>query len=581
MPPPAAPHVKMETLTRFLFTAPPWHRSLLVILLLGPAIDGVSYLLRSSLDLTATLLFTIPALFAFLATKPLVDLLGGTITWNRSALLALVCQILGLAGTLGTFFLPGIDVFPFLYAYSLGFLFALRLLVITAVADYRTRRSLLPSSLQSIAGIGIGAFLFPSPFLAVAIIANLALAAGCALLLWFIELPFYRAFHIHGLRFISLFLDHLTTGSRDLEDFFRKIGEEATVPQVSLSFSRPEREPILLTVPNLHPGPMGDIGGTNLPSILYAAFPGEVLVAHGCATHDFNLVAASEMEKVIAAVRQSLAVPRAVPFASRSFRYRQESVEILCQVLGESVLLIATRSPKKTEDIDPAIGQIIMTEGKGIFSHIAFVDAHNCMTEVTTPVHPSTPLGEEYIRAAREAMEIAATGERVPFRAGVAHLSVPFGRKEGFGPLGILCLVIEAGGQRTAYILLDGNNILEGGRETLLSAIREDVEEAEVMTTDSHVVNTITGKNPIGYSIPATTIAPYVKEALQQALQDLAPAEVAGATATCERVVIFGKERISQLASTVNTIVLFLIPLSLTILILAFFLSIIVYMVML
>jgi Predicted membrane protein len=145
----------------------------------------------------------------------------------------------------------------------------------------------------------------------------------------------------------------------------------------------------------------------------------------------------------------------------------------------------------------------------------------------------------------------------------------------------VQALVAEVGGQKTAYILLDGNNIIHGAREVLLDSVKDIVEQAEVMTTDSHVVNTITGLNPIGYRVPPESIAPYVREAVEEAIADLTPAEAAGATALCERVMIFGIERISQLASTVNAIIIFLLPLSLTILLLAFFLSVVAYLIML
>ena len=45
-------------------------------------------------------------------------------------------------------------------------------------------------------------------------------------------------------------------------------------------------------------------------------------------------------------------------------------------------------------------------------------------------------------------MEAANELERYPFRAGVAHLTLPFTREQGLGDLGVQALVIEAGGRR-------------------------------------------------------------------------------------------------------------------------------------
>jgi putative membrane protein len=119
----------------------------------------------------------------------------------------------------------------------------------------------------------------------------------------------------------------------------------------------------------------------------------------------------------------------------------------------------------------------------------------------------------------------------------------------------------------------------EGVREVVLEEVLKIVDHAEVMTTDSHVVNTITGKNPVGMHVGTAEFLPRVMKALQAARDNLSPAEVAGATAHCEHVVVFGSNRISQLASTVNAMLVFVAPLSLAMLLLAFLLSLVAYIV--
>ena len=182
--------------------------------------------------------------------------------------------------------------------------------------------------------------------------------------------------------------------------------------------------------------------------------------------------------------------------------------------------------------------------------------------------------------AAVSAMEACRTAPQFPFRIGVAHHTLPYSREMGFGDLGIQVLVIDVEGQRTAYVLIDGNNMALGARETLLNEILHVVDDAEIMTTDSHVVNTITGKNPIGMNVPAQEFTPYVIRALNAAIENLTPAESASSTAQCDHIVVFGSNRISQLASTVNAMLVFVAPLSLAMLLLAFLLSIIAYIVM-
>ncbi|GAB6284528.1 MAG: DUF2070 family protein [Methanoregula sp.] len=574
-----ASDVKLGQLTKYVFTAPSWQRSLVIIVVLGLIIDGASARAWVRIPFSGTLAFTLPAVVALFLTKPIIGYTGKQMTWNRSALLALSCTVFAVIITLAGL-VYNITLVPFFYAIALGFIFGLRLLVLVAIADYRVPRMVIPSFIQSGVGILAGIFLFTFSFCAYALVLQCVFGLGFAILIWLIERPLYRAFHIRGLAFINAFIAHMTDGSKGMEEFFREIGEEIYVPQVNLFFRRNDKPPVLFTVPNLHPGPMGEIGGGNLPKILHDHMQEETLVAHGCATHDFNLVSESEINKVIAAVERSKQGIGYSAIASRSGRLSLGTVQVLFQRFGDSVLIVTTRSPQKTEDLDFSIGMTIMAEGHRWFPHVAFVDAHNCMTDLTSPVHQATLTAIEYQRAAVQAMEGCRTAQLHPFAVGVAHHQLPFTREEGFGDLGVQVLVVEVDGERTAYVLIDGNNMAAGVREKMLDQILTRVDACEVMTTDTHVVNTITGKNPVGLAIPVEAFLPEVMRTVEAAIADLAPAESGSTTAFCENVVVFGSNRISQLASTVNAMLIFVAPLSLAMLLLAFLLSLVAYTVL-
>ena len=301
--------VKLMRITRFIFTAPSWKRSLFLIIILGLLIDGAGVrawgiLPFSTLPFSGTLAFTIPAIVALVLTKPIIEYDGKTMTWNRSALLALACTVFGVIITfIGLLF--SVSFIPLFYAISLGFIFGLRLLVLVAIADYRVPRMLVPAFTQSGVGILAGMLLFSPTFGILALVLHVVFGLGFVILIWLIERPLDRAFKIRGLAFINAFIAHMTDGSKRMEDFFREIGEEIFVPQVSFFFRRANNKPIIFTVPNLHPGPIGEVGGGNLPKVLHDNFEDETLVVHGCATHDFNLVSETEIDKVIDALQKS------------------------------------------------------------------------------------------------------------------------------------------------------------------------------------------------------------------------------------------------------------------------------------
>ncbi len=563
---------KLENLSKYLFDAPAWPRSLGIIILLGIAIDVASSHFGDYHRFFGTLEFTIPAILAFVLTKPLTELTGSQMTWNRSGLLAFAMAVFGVIITfLPVFIAP--SLFELFFAVGLGVIFGLRLLVLVAIASYRVVFMLLPALLQSLAATVFAVTFFGPQFLLLSVVAHLLFGGGFLLLIWLIERPLKKSFNIRLLKFLNAFLAHLTDGSKSLEEFFIEIGEEIYIPQVSLFFRRVNATPVLITVPNVHPGPMGEIGGGNLPTILANAFPGNVMVPHGCATHDFNLVSEKEGLKIIDAVEKTVPQLAYTAKASKSQRYQYGSVSLLAQRFGEGVLLIGTRSPSGTEDLEFGLGLAIMSEGHSIARDIAFVDAHNCLTDDVRFVNPGTLIGTEYFNGAKNVFSDLSIYQSCEFKIGYSQKSLPFTREQGIGDNGVQVLVIETGDQKTGYILIDGNNLAQGVREDIRNAVIGLVDEAEIMTTDSHVVNTTSGKNPVGMKIAISELLPFILTTLREALSELIIAEVASSTAACEKVKVFGSQRIAQLAATVNAILVYIAPLSVAVLLLAFILS--------
>lgn len=570
--------VRIEKMSRYIFTAPRWPASLLILIILGLLIEFLARRLDSSYDWFGILGFVLPGLVALIFTRLIIVALDRQMTWNRSALLSVTCTLFSCLITLiGLIFLR--DLIDLCYSISLGFIFGLRLLVLVSIADYRMSRMVLPAALQSVTGWLLVSLLLPDPFPVLAPVLMVLFGAGFAALIWLIDRPLYRAFHIRGLKFLNAFIAHLTDGDKGMEDFFREIGQEAWVPQVSIFLRRPKRPDILFTIPNLHPGPMGEIGGGNLPSLLRNHFSEEVMVAHGCATHDYNLVSESEIEKIVDAIHLTRPHLTWDSRAGKSGRVHAGSVSLLYQRIGDALLMVSTRSPDKTEDIDFGIGHAIICEGHSVTPHVGFIDAHNCLGDEIDVIQPGTRTAHEYFTAARTAMDRWGKDPLTPLRTGYAHLSLPYSRDQGIGDIGLQVLVVETGGQTTAYVLIDGNNMAQGVRERMRDAVLTKVDEAEIMTTDTHVVNTISGKNPVGLRIPPEELVVHVMNGVDAALSDRCETEAAGSTATCEGVIIFGSDSIAQLASIVNTILVYIVPFSSGMLLLAVVLSVVAYMV--
>ncbi|MFW9830279.1 MAG: DUF2070 family protein, partial [Candidatus Thorarchaeota archaeon] len=106
-----------------------------------------------------------------------------------------------------------------------------------------------------------------------------------------------------------------------------------------------------------------------------------------------------------------------------------------------------------------------------------------------------------------------------------------FSEAEGMGTEGITVTVIELKGQKTAYVLIDGNNMIVGLREKIVQAlVPHIVEAAEIMTSDTHqtaAISSHNGYSPIGEEIPHQKIIAIISELTNEAISSLEPAQVA------------------------------------------------------
>jgi putative membrane protein len=180
------------------------------------------------------------------------------------------------------------------------------------------------------------------------------------------------------------------------------------------------------------------------------------------------------------------------------------------------------------EDIPTEVASRITEKASGSFGHIALIDAHNCLGEETT-------LTPEQLRALEEAALASLRSVRdrgdALFRVGVAHRAPQFTLSEGFGPAGIAVIGVEVDAQRFAYIVIDGNNMQRGLRDDILAAARNvGFEDAEVMTTDTHMVNGIVsaplGYHVVGEAVPKEAFLGEISLACRAAFEDLEPGEV-------------------------------------------------------
>ncbi len=586
----------LASLSRYIFRAPRWYASVAFALLIA-ALAGIGafdsqYILQDAWE--GVFFIGIPTVVASVVTPPVDRRLGGQLTYNRSSLLALTCEvfvvaIITVAGIVVVLTPLQQDFVLDALLVGLASIFALRLLVIMAVSRKSLSVAVLPAGIQTGAAAvllfvysetvrvlqlggpviqnllsrpekapeALAQLVRPSDFLLLAIV-SCVYALGVYGFLVVIDRPWRRSLDVSVLDFVRGFIGHIAEGNRELEDFFEQMGQKAVVPVTVLSFrTDDENEKARFVLPMIHPGPMGEIGGGNLPRRVASQAEGLAFPPHATAGHDFNLVTEREVDTILETAETAYDRIDYSDTATQSIRTQDGDAKIIGQGFGDSALLAATYSPEFADDVEYAVGLAAAAEARsGGLDEVMLADAHNCNNGLQGDdlghVYPGSERSFQMIQAARAAATELGDAKRGTPKLGIAWDETEWTPAEGIGPLGIRVAVFEVAGQRTAYVLVDGNNMEPGLRERIVSAVGADA--IEVMTTDTHIVNMVESSNQVGGAIDHDELISLVNRLVEEAADDLEPVE-GGMESEYAEVTVFGNDRTETLASHANAVI--------------------------
>jgi putative membrane protein len=160
--------------------------------------------------------------------------------------------------------------------------------------------------------------------------------------------------------------------------------------------------------------------------------------------------------------------------------------------------------------------------------------------------------------AASKCLNNAVSSPSKPFQIGAATVyPQDFSLKDGMGTGGITTIVVRVAEQKTAYVVIDGNNMISGLREKILLALASiGFDESEVYTTDTHAVNAVVlgrrGYHPVGESMNPEVLIGYIKETASTAMARLESCTTGSLTITVPKVKVIGQARIQALSTLVD-----------------------------
>jgi putative membrane protein len=357
---------------------------------------------------------------------------------------------------------------------------------------------------------------------------------------------------------LSMFASQWLYGEKDLEEVFDEIGETVETFVFVARFSGKKNDAFFV-VPYIHYGPFGNLGGSEFTHKIASALSEnekrEVLVFHGTATHDFNPVSSSEIDNVVGACRKAIAAMKPKNELISLVEARDGSVRARLMKIGKCAMLSFSRAPLTTEDVSFGIGLTLLEKASKSSECACVIDEHNAETGDITSVELGSPIGFEMLSAADKALGRNARME--DFRFGCASSKVA---AETMGSAGLKLALFERGKRLDAILLADSNSITPQFREQVLASIKSEAKKAgyecnaEVMTTDTHQINTVKGViNPLGEESGEAVLGAITKM-MPEAIGKLEAVKF-GASQQKFSIRVFGTGQSAEIASTINAVV--------------------------
>jgi putative membrane protein len=569
-------------LTKYMVTLPVTKISLVLIIVFSFITGTVAFFLEPGSTLlnsiiyggsTGILIFGLMTILSGAITTPMVNSLNGRhMKMKQSMFLAFVTMLLIafiyiIGSIVSSFTVNNYTIDALIYACALAF--ALRTIIIWGTSNISFLKSVPIAAVQPVlimCMVVVVVFLTTmetnfAPFSLLAlmfkiIIACLILMLAIYAFVLVIESPIRRNLGVGGLELLSLFIAHITEESNALESLFEGIGEPIDTLVGVVSFKTKDGVKAILVSPCVHPGPVGSIGGGNMPTILANKMETFTMVCHGPSTHDFNPVSSREINKIADVVNNALESMEYVEEGSPFFQLDYEEAKLGAQFLGKNLILLATFAPDGFDDIEFGVGLSIVKAAEAFddVENVILVDCHNSFQGE----HGRVLAGNKEVFQLLGAVEkLERPAESGKIRVGCAFDPMDdLGRRYGVGQSGVKTMLVQVADQKTAYILLDANNMIMGFRDELIQAVKKiGVDCAEIMTTDAHYVNTLSGgHNPIGVK-KQEEIKKAVVECTKKAIEDLEDVDVGCKTSILSGIKTLGPLHATELVTTISSIV--------------------------
>ena len=386
------------------------------------------------------------------------------------------------------------------------------------------------------------------------LLATLALAFASHFFLFLVDSPYKKAVGVSGTRHMSAFIDHFSTGNgRRLTEAIREICQTFETKNGWISIRKEGKTVAFLAIPGVHPGPLGNLGGSNLPVKIDPFLPGLGFAFHGSTTNDHNPLRDEDITRIGKAMVKA---SEEADYSDMSFGLFKEGDTPSVNVLGIADGSLMFVNPGDSDDILPELSARLERSPSSSGGARLMIDLHNQEGWGRSPLAAGTKEGTILEICCSKAVKASRSSNKGKLKIGISNIPGE-NLSRGIGPGGLRVLAIstefDSREQSTAILLWDANGMAPGMNEELQSGLSGIVDNVLLATTDNHYVNVKPGGfNPLSDS---EGILPSAKEALNEAIKDLSPAEAAMGSVYVDGVEILGSGNQDTIKAAANAVV--------------------------
>lgn len=358
-----------------------------------------------------------------------------------------------------------------------------------------------------------------------------------------------------GCNAISLFQAFMKTwtsrDSADLETIIESHGEEARVTTRVIELRGGGRD-VFLVFPGVHPGPFYPVGSYNLPGLMTKEFSslGPVMTFHRPGGHERNLASNDQARRYVSEVKDfARAIQTLEPGMVRGPTHSVVGkATVSSTTISDDCLLTISFAPLGSDDLNPAVEDVLSGLAKKAGFNVSVVDAHNSLSYEQEYPDMGDKGWTDLFTALRQINPKL-------LNASYAHSDeVSFFTGEDITDNGIGLLMLETNGVKSVLILADANNAVPNLREEASKALESaGFRLIEFCTSDSHDLaakglTVARGYRALGEVTPVDSIVGTVVSLAKLADSRLSSC-LCGSGLLTSRVILFGSKALEEFAS--------------------------------